>query len=312
MVNKTILTAVVLLPIAFFGCGEDDQQETTVNGMQFGGSSSAGGTAGEGGTAGYGETVSDGGTVGDGGSASDGGAAGDGGMSSDGGTVGDGGTASDGGAAGDGGMSSDGGTVGDGGTASDGGAAGDGGMSSDGSAAGPNCPAQGDRCVAVCTWLADCAVNSGGCPNYTAADEDAQQSVYNRCSIICEESPAIATLSCSHRMCAQTLRLVTGASDDFADACQGSNEGGTAGEGDDVNPAPPPVPFTAQEADALIERTCVACHGVGATYPQYDVMSYSTVYNKVKTDYTGFNRMPKNGPYWSDEQVERLRLLSVE
>ena len=62
----------------------------------------------------------------------------------------------------------------------------------------------------------------------------------------------------------------------------------------------------------MIQRTCGSCHRAGAVAPQYDAMGYSTVYNKVKPDFTGPNRMPKNGPYWSDEDVERIRLLSIQ
>ena len=33
-------------------------------------------------------------------------------------------------------------------------------------AEGPNCPEDGDKCVAACEWLTDCALDSGECPGY--------------------------------------------------------------------------------------------------------------------------------------------------
>jgi len=109
-----------------------------------------------------------------------------------------------------------GGEAGGGGEAGAGGAAGAG-----GSGTGPMCESSGDRCPAACHWVADCAVNSGLCPEYTPGDEGQLGDVYDACLLSCASVPAQAILVCGQTMCEQTISLSNAASDDFENGCNG-------------------------------------------------------------------------------------------
>ena len=143
--------------------------------------------------------------------------------STSGGSAGTGGAAGAGAAGGAGGAGAEGGA---GGAGAEGGAGGAGG----GMANGPECPSEGDKCPAACAWLADCAVNSGLCAGYEAGNEEQRTAVYEGCLPTCEAVPAQATLVCGQTMCAQTVGLASGASEDFKNSCEG-NTGGAGGEG---------------------------------------------------------------------------------
>ena len=74
------------------------------------------------------------------------------------------------------------------------------------------------------------------------------------------------------------------------------------------------MPFTIAEADERIERDCAGCHTAGGTGSSrnlgWDNMSYQLVYYSVKDPWTASgSRMPMGGDYWSDEDIERIRLL---
>ena len=75
--------------------------------------------------------------------------------------------------------------------------------------------------------------------------------------------------------------------------------------------APMREAFTEAEADELINRTCSRCHVAGGTGRGggrgWDQMGYAEVLGRV-TGTTG-QLMPLGGPRWSDDDIERLRLL---
>ncbi|MGC6417066.1 MAG: hypothetical protein ACON3Z_08100 [Bradymonadia bacterium] len=140
-----------------------------------------------------------------------------------GGEGGAGGAGAEGGA---GGAGAEGGAGGAGGAGAEGGAGGAG-----GGAAGPACPAEGDKCPAACTWLADCAVDSGLCPAYEAGDDEARQAVYDGCLAGCANLAALATITCGHMACDETIPFISNANGDFKSACEGGGEGGAGGAG---------------------------------------------------------------------------------
>ena len=74
--------------------------------------------------------------------------------------------------------------------------------------------------------------------------------------------------------------------------------------------------FSVSEADAKIEMDCSGCHEAGGTGSSrrlgWDNMSYQLVYLSVKDPWTASgSRMPLQGEYWSNDDIERLRLLVV-
>lgn len=286
MLKNNTLTLILMVSIIVFGCGDEDQEDGMVsNASNQGGEAVAGGA---------------GGTAGMGGESSEAGAAGE---NTDGGATGVAGEA-------EGNEDSENTSDEEGGTSGEGGASGESGASGEGGETvvepAPNCPSRGDRCEAVCEWVVECAINSGECIGYSNEGEAARVRIYQSCLRTCAGSSALATLTCSHRRCEQTIRVHSNVSEDFEAGCNGvMGSGGDAGDA----PTPDLLAFTAAEADALIENSCSRCHQNGIAFPDYDGMSYNTVYNKVRRDYIGSNRMPKNGPYWSDDDVERLRLL---
>ena len=74
--------------------------------------------------------------------------------------------------------------------------------------------------------------------------------------------------------------------------------------------------FSEPEADARIEMDCSGCHEAGGTGSSrrlgWNNMSYQLVYLSVKDPWTASgSRMSLQGDYWSEEDIERLRLLVV-
>ena len=66
--------------------------------------------------------------------------------------------------------------------------------------------------------------------------------------------------------------------------------------------------WTEQDVRAKVSVSCAGCHGAGS----HGTWGLALIYNKVKVDFTGNNRMPKgeaNGGYWLDEDIEKLRVL---
>ncbi len=196
----------------------DDIDALTCDDEGTGGMAGAGGEAGNAGTAGAGGEAGTAGTAGAGGEAGNAGTAGAGG---------DAGTAGAGGEAGTAGAGGEAGTAGAGGDAGNAGAGGEAGAT-----AGPGCPEEGDveRVAAACAWLADCAVNSGLCAAYTAGDTESVTAVEEGC--IEAANPALTNLTCVHISCDQTIGLANNGNEDFANACAGTVEGGTAAFGE--------------------------------------------------------------------------------
>ncbi|MBV71362.1 MAG: hypothetical protein CMH52_08425, partial [Myxococcales bacterium] len=91
-----------------------------------------------------------------------------------------------------------------------GGAGAEGGAGGGNVPASPDCPAEGDKCPAACTYLAACAVNSGICVGYEAGNEETQTGIYESCLETCAGLPVQATLVCGHTECSQTVALANG------------------------------------------------------------------------------------------------------
>ena len=97
----------------------------------------------------------------------------------------------------------------------------------------------GRDCYAACGVLYDCGVENMNCPNFTG-DASERAAFVNQCVPLCESSPALAGLV-EPTDCTATIAAVTGASPEFAAACQSpastsAGAGGSIGAGGGVQP----------------------------------------------------------------------------
>ena len=66
--------------------------------------------------------------------------------------------------------------------------------------------------------------------------------------------------------------------------------------------------WTEADARSKVSMSCAGCHGAGS----HSSWSLGLIYSKVRVDFSGRNRMPKNGAnggFWIAEDIEKLRVL---